>query len=88
MLGDCAGGFFEEFVEEGLVGLGLLGGHAAEQLWSDTNGDELFGVAGSRAANSAGAAQFGTGRLRNFGEVELTIRHRLGALCGSPGACW
>jgi hypothetical protein len=29
-LGDFAGGFFEEFVDEGLVGFGLLGGHAAE----------------------------------------------------------
>jgi hypothetical protein len=29
-LGDFAGGFFEEFVNEGLVGLGLLGGHAAK----------------------------------------------------------
>ena len=30
MLGDFAGGFFEEFVDESLVGFGLLGGHAAE----------------------------------------------------------
>jgi hypothetical protein len=29
-LSDFAGGFFEEFVDEGLVRLGLLGGHAAE----------------------------------------------------------
>ena len=29
-LGDSAGGFFKEFVDEGLVGLGLPGGHAAE----------------------------------------------------------
>jgi hypothetical protein len=30
-LGEIAGGFFEEFVDEGLVGLGLLGGPAAKQ---------------------------------------------------------
>ena len=28
-LGDVAGGFLEEFVDEGLVGLALLCGHAA-----------------------------------------------------------
>ena len=40
-LGDFAGGFFEEFVDEGLVGFGLLGGHAAElaeiRTWEDLN---------------------------------------------------
>jgi hypothetical protein len=88
-LGDFAGGFFEEFVDEGLVGLGLLGGHAAElaeELRGDANGDELFGVSRSRTADSASAAQFGGGGFRNVGEVELAIRHRLDALCGSPGA--
>jgi hypothetical protein len=30
-LGDFAGGFFEEFVGEGLAGFGLLGGDLAEQ---------------------------------------------------------
>lgn len=63
-LGDSAGGFFEEFVDEGLVGLGLLGGHAAklaEQLRGDANGNELISVARSGAADSAGAAQFGIG---------------------------
>jgi len=88
-LGDFAGGFFEEFVDEGLVGLGLLGGHAAElteQLRGDANGDELFCVSRSGAADSAGAAQFGIGRFGNVGKVELAIRHRLGVPCGSPGA--
>jgi hypothetical protein len=40
-LRDFAGGFFEEFVDERLVGFGLLGGHAAElaeELRSDANG--------------------------------------------------
>ncbi len=63
-LGDFAGGFFEEFVDEGLVGLGLSSGHAAElaeQLRGDANGDELFCVSRSGAADSASAAQFGIG---------------------------
>ncbi len=88
-LGDSAGGFFKEFVDEGLVGFGLPGGHAAElaeQLRGDANGDELFCVSRSGAADSASAAQFGAGRFRNVGEVELAIRHRLGVPCGSPGA--
>jgi hypothetical protein len=88
-LGDFAGGFFEEFVDEGLVGFGLPGGHAAEpaeELRGDANGDELLGVSGSGAADSAGAAEFGIGGFGNVGEVELAIRHRLGVPCGSPGA--
>jgi hypothetical protein len=87
-LGDFAGGFFEEFVDEGLVGLGLLGGHAAElaeELRGDANGDELFGVSRNGAADSTSAAQFGICRFGNAGEVELAIRHRLGVLCGPPG---
>jgi len=67
-LGDSASGFFEEFVDEGLVGFGLLGGHAAElakQLRGDANGDELFCVSRNRAADSAGAAQFGISRFRD-----------------------
>jgi hypothetical protein len=63
-LGDFAGGFFEEFVDEGLVGFGLPGGHAAEtaeELRGDANGDELLGVSRSGAADSAGAAEFGIG---------------------------
>jgi hypothetical protein len=61
-LGDFAGGFFQEFVDEDLVGLGLFGGHAAklaEKFWGDADGDELFGVAGGGAADSASAAEFG-----------------------------
>ena len=88
-LGYFAGGFFEEFVDEGLVGFGLFGGHTAElakQLRRDANGDELFCVPGNGAADRAGAAQFGIGRFRDVGKVELAIRHRLGFLCGSPGA--
>ena len=88
-LGYFAGGFFKEFVDEGLLGFGLLGGHAtelAEQLRGDADGDELFGVSRSGPANSASATQFGVGRCRKVGEVELAIRHRLCALCGSPGA--
>ena len=87
-LGDFAGGFFEEFVDEGLVGLGLLGGHTAEpaeQFRGDANGDELFSVSRSGAADSTGAAQFAIARFGNVGEIELAIRHRLAVLCGSPG---
>ena len=76
-------------MDEGLVGFGLLGGHAAElakQLRGDANGDELFCVSRNRAADSAGAAQFGISRFRDVGEVKLAIRHGPGALCGSPGA--
>ena len=59
-LGDFAGGFFEEFVDKSLVGFGLLGGHAAElaeKFWGDADGDELFGMAGGGAADSAGATE-------------------------------
>ena len=76
-------------MDEGLVRLGLPGGHAAklaEQLRGDTNGDELFGVSRSGAAHAAGAAQFGASRFGDVGEVELAIRHRLGVLCELPGA--
>ena len=74
-------------MDEGLVGLGLFGGHAAEaaeQLRGNANGDELFGVSRCGAADSAGTAQFGIGRFGNVGEIEFAIRHRLGVPCGSP----
>src|SRR6266851_3587489 len=89
LLGNIAGGFFEEFADEGLAGLGLLGGHAAklaEQLRGDADGDELLGVSRGWAAKPAGAAQLGGGGFGNAGEVELAIRHRLCAPCGSLGA--
>jgi hypothetical protein len=75
-LSDFAGGFFEEFVDKGLVGFGLFGGHAAElaeKFWGDTDGDELFRVAGGGAADSASAAEFGWGR---FGDVRSRIKSR------------
>ena len=71
-----------------MVGFGLLGGHAAElaeKFWGDADGDELFGVAGGWAADSAGATEFGAGGFRDIREVELPIRCRLGVLCASPG---
>jgi len=76
-------------VDEGLVGFGLFGSHAAEpakQLRGNANGDELFCFSRNGAADSAGAAQFGIGRFLDVGQVELAIRHRLCALCVSPGA--
>jgi hypothetical protein len=42
-------GALEEFVDQSLIGLGLLGGRAAklgEEARSDADGDELFGVTG------------------------------------------
>ena len=50
-----AGGAFEEFVDEGLIGLGLLGGHAAElgkEARGNTDGDQMLGVTGNGAAYS------------------------------------
>jgi hypothetical protein len=82
-------GAFEEFVDESLIGLGLLGGEAAklgEETRSDANGNELLGVAGSRPTDTAAAAEFFAGRFRDIGEVDFAIRHRLCALCGSLGA--
>jgi len=76
-------------VDQSLIGLGLLGGEAAklgEETRSDADGDELFGVAGPRAADTASAAELFAGRVRDIGEVDFAIGHRLGALCGSPGA--
>ncbi len=57
-LGDFAGGFFEEFVDEGLVGLESFSGHTTE-LAEELRGDGLFGVSRSGAADSRSAAQFG-----------------------------
>ena len=51
-------------MDEGLVGLGLPGGHAAElaeELRGDADSDELFCVSRRGAADSASAAQFGIG---------------------------
>ena len=95
-----AGGAVEEFVDEGLVGLGLFGGEAAEAFEErgvDANGDELFGVGRFGAADAAGAFQlFGDG-FGDVAEVDVAIGpsiglfivpgggHRLGAPCGWLG---
>src|SRR5260370_5062345 len=76
-------GALEEFVDQSLIRLGLLGGEAAklgEETRSDADGDELFGVAGSWSADAAGAAELFAGRLRDFGEGDPAIRYRLRAL--------
>jgi hypothetical protein len=76
-------------VDQSLIGLGLLGGEAAKlgkETRSDANSNELFGVAGPRAADTAGAAELFAGRFRDIGEVDFAIGHRIGALCGSRGA--
>jgi hypothetical protein len=65
-----------------LVGLGLLGGHAAElaeKFWGDADGDELFGVAGGGATDSAGATEFGSGRFGDIREIEVTFTAAGGA---------
>ena len=75
-------------MDQGLVGLGLFSGHTAElaeKFWSDADGDELFGVAGGGAADSASAAEFGGGRFGNVREIEVAIRCRLCALGASLG---
>lgn len=75
-------------MDQGLVGLGLFGGHAtelAEKFWGDADGDELFGVAGGGAADAAGEAKFAGGGFRDIREIELAIRNRLGARGASPG---
>ena len=76
-------------MDQGLIGFGLLGGEAAklgEETRSDANSNELFGVAGPWAADAVSAAELFAGRLGDIGEVDFAIGHRLGALCGSPGA--
>ncbi|MGH9744134.1 MAG: hypothetical protein ACRD51_17470 [Candidatus Acidiferrum sp.] len=72
--GCFAGGFFQEFVDEVLVGLGLFGGHEAElaeKFWGEADGDELFGMTRGGAADSTSAAEFGGGR---FGRGETAER--------------
>jgi hypothetical protein len=83
------GGAFEEFVEVRLVGLGLFGGEAAESredARSDADGDQMFGVAGHRAAHAAGAAELLVSGFRNIGKVQLAIRYLRGVLCALPDA--
>ena len=75
-------------MDKGLVGFGLFGGHAAElaeKFWGDADGNELFGVAGGGAADSASTAEFGWGRFGDVREIELAIGYRLGVLGESPG---
>lgn len=87
----CIGGALEQFVNQGLVWLGLSGGQAAEtseQTGIDANRDELLGMAGFRTAYAAGALEFFRGRLRNAGEINPPIRNMPCAPCGSLGAHW
>ncbi len=83
------GGAFEEFVDVGLVGLGLFGGEATkfrEDARSDANGDQMLGIARDWAAYAAGATELLVSSFRNIGKVQLAIRHIPGALCALPGA--
>jgi len=84
-----AGGVFQEFVNQGLVGFGLLGGHAAqlaEQPGRNADGNQLLRVASHGPADAARTAQFLRRSLGYIGEVELTIRNRQSALCALLGA--
>ena len=81
------GGAFQKFVDESLIRLRLLGGDAAElgeEPRSDTDSNQLFGVAGDRPADAAGPAKLFVGGFRNIRKVELVIRRRSGALCEWP----
>jgi hypothetical protein len=52
----------------------LFGGHAAgltEKFWGDADGDELFGVAGGGATDSASTAEFGSGRFGDVREIGI-----------------
>ena len=76
-------------MDEGLVGLVLLGGEAAElreQSWSDADGDELFGVPRPGPSDAAGTLKVFVGGFGNVGEINSAIRHMLSALCGLPAA--
>ena len=87
--GDFASGSFEQFVNVGLVGLGMFGRQAAElrkKARRDSNGDELFGMAGFWPANTASAAEFVVSGFGDIGKIDLAIPHMLCVLCGLPGA--
>lgn len=59
-------------MDEGLVGFGLLGGHAAElaeKLRGDADGDELLGVTSGGAADPTGPAEFRIGGFGNVGHI-------------------
>src|SRR5258708_37912793 len=63
-------GALEEFVDQRLIGLGLLGGEAAklgEETASDADGDELFGVAGPRPTDTPGATGTLATKFRGLG---------------------
>ena len=66
----------------------MFGGHAAElaeKFRGDADSDELFGVAGGGAADSASATEFGGGGFGDVREIELAIRYRPCALGTSLG---
>ena len=82
------GGGLEEFVNQRLVRLSLLCRDLAKlrkQPRVEANGNELFGLAGFRAANATSALQFCIGRFGDVRKIDLLIGNMLGALCGLPG---
>jgi hypothetical protein len=73
-------------VDKGLVGLGLFGGHAAElaeKFWGDTDGDELFGVAGGGAADATDYRS-----ARNWSTVISAARIRARSVPVESSLCW
>ena len=86
---EAAYGAFEDFVDVSLVGLGFFGGELAklvEDARRDADSDQMFGIAGNRAAYTAGAPELLVSGFRDIGEVQLAIRNILDVLYVSPDA--
>ena len=86
-------GLFQQFVNERLVRLALLGGEATElrqQSRSNADGDELLGVPCLRPSDAPGTLEFFVGGFGDVGEINFAIRaaiwNMLSALCGLPVA--
>lgn len=59
-------------MDVGLVGLRFLSGEATKLVKdprSDTDGDQMFGVAGDRTANAASAPELLVSGFRDIGKV-------------------
>jgi hypothetical protein len=84
-----AGGSFEKFVDECLIGLRLFGSQTAElgeKPRRNADGNQLLGVACHRPADAPRAAELLVGGFRNIGKVQLAIRHMPDVLYALPGA--
>lgn len=75
-------------MDEGLVRFAAAAGEAAEageQARVNTNGDQLFGVAGFWPSDAAGALELRVGGFRNVGEINAAWRNTPCAPCGWRG---